>query len=61
MVPSMVDDRMYFHAFAPNTGMRGDFEILHRFPFKKKENHDNHDEISIRRLIHVRCDPYAIG
>lgn len=51
---------MYFHSFAPNSGLRGDYEILHRFPFKKHVNYDHHD-VSIRLLYQGRCDPYAIG
>lgn len=54
-----MDDRIYFQAFVPNSGSRGDFEIVHRFPFKKNENYDHH-EISIRRLKVNSCDAYAV-
>lgn len=60
LIKSNLDDRIYFQAFVPNTGTRGDFEIIHRFPFKKNENLDNH-EISIRCLKVNSCDAYAVA
>ena len=56
---SGLDDRMYFHAFMPGSGLRTDFELVFASPFKHYENDDCHDDVTIRRICENRCNEYA--
>ena len=62
IVRSNLDDRIYFQAFVPHTGWRQDYEILLKYPFRKIEDYDRHDFISMRQLLGLPKpseDPYV--
>ena len=49
---------MYFYSFMRRTGYGGEYELMFKFPFKKREVNE-HDNIRIRRTQEYAIDPHT--
>ena len=54
MTRSNLDDRIYFTAFVAHSPQELHYEILVKFPFRKSEDYDHHNDISIRRVLYIQ-------